>query len=288
MAPAASGGHFSAMATPHLTKTTILGQLGEILIDIRTGHSRASVPAVLIGHGFKGFKDWGMFPPFAERLARAGFTAISFNLSGSGVDDAGRFSYPDRFGHNSFSREVADVRAVLTALDGGQLGVPRPSSVGMVGHSRGGGIATLVAAGNERIAALVTWAAIATVHRWNEADRQTWRERGRHDVVNTRTGQVMPVYLDLLDDVTANADSLSIEAASARVRAPWLIVHGDADETVPIAEANRLAAANPAAERMVVVGAGHTFGAVHPFAGSTPAMEQVFDGSVRFLSRHLS
>jgi hypothetical protein len=27
-------------------------------------------------HGFKGFKDWGMFPPFADRLARAGFTAV--------------------------------------------------------------------------------------------------------------------------------------------------------------------------------------------------------------------
>jgi pimeloyl-ACP methyl ester carboxylesterase len=288
MASAAAGHHFSAMATPRLTKTTILGQLGDILIDIRTGHPHASVPTVLIGHGFKGFKDWGMFPPFAERLARAGFATISFNVSGSGVDDDGRFSYPDRFGHNSFTREVDDVRAVLAALDKGELGVPRPSSVGMVGHSRGGGIATLVAAENERIAALVTWAAIATVHRWNEDDRRAWRARGRHDVVNTRTGEVLPVYLDVLDDLVANAESLSIEAAAARVRAPWLIVHGDADETVALAEANRLGAANPAAERLVVGGAGHTFGAVHPFAGSTPALEQVFDGSVRFLSRHLS
>lgn len=239
MAPAAAGRHFYAMATPRLTNTTILGQLGEILIDIRTGHPQESVPTVLICPG--------MFPPFAERLARAGFTAISFNVSGSGVDAAGRVSDPARFGPTSFSTEVADVGTVLAALDGGELGVPRPSSVGLVGHSRGGGIATLAAAGNERIAALVTWAAIATV-----------------------------------------AESLSIEAAAARVRAPWLIVHGDADETVPMADANRLGAANPAAERMVVVGAGHTFGAVPPFAALTPALEQVFDGSVRFLSRHLS
>ena len=85
------------MATPTLTRHTIPGALGEILIDVRASARRHPAPAVLVVHGFKGFKDWGMFPPFSERLARAGFAAVTPSLSGSGVDGDGRFALPDRF-----------------------------------------------------------------------------------------------------------------------------------------------------------------------------------------------
>jgi hypothetical protein len=33
---------------------------------------------------------------------------------------------------------------------------------------------------------------------------------------------------------------------------------------------------------------GHTFGAVHPFAGMTPALTEAFDATVQFLGRSLS
>src|SRR5690349_22908992 len=101
------------MATPTLSKHSVPGALGPILVDVRAGGRDTPRPAVVILHGFKGFKDWGMFPPLAERLARAGITAVSANASGSGVDDAGEFAFPDRFGHNTFSRELEDVRRVI-------------------------------------------------------------------------------------------------------------------------------------------------------------------------------
>ncbi len=77
------------MATTTLTKHRLDGALGEILVDVRSGGRTSSRPAVVVLHGFKGFKDWGMFPPLAERLGRGGFTAVTLNLSGSGVDDTG-------------------------------------------------------------------------------------------------------------------------------------------------------------------------------------------------------
>src|SRR5688572_5549242 len=111
------------MATPTLTRHSIPGALGEILIDVRSGGRTSSRPAVVVLHGFKGFKDWGMFPPFSERLARAGLTAVTPNLSGSGVDDAGAFSRPERFARNTFSAELEDLERVVAALAGGELGV---------------------------------------------------------------------------------------------------------------------------------------------------------------------
>ena len=279
------------MATPTLSKATIPGVLGPLFIDVRAANRHQPGPAVIVLHGFKGFKDWGMFPPFAERLAKAGFTAVSFNVSGSGVDDAGASVFPERFGHNTFGAEVRDLDTVLAALDAGQLGVARPSSVGLVGHSRGGGMAILWAARQPRISALVTWAAIATVRRWNPDQCRAWREAGVLQIVNARTKEVLPMYLDTLDEIEAlGATTLDIEAAAAAVAVPWLLVHGAADEAVPLAEATRLAAlARPGTvEPLVVEGAGHTFGAVHPLAGIPAHLELVFDGSIRLLSRSLA
>lgn len=230
-----------------------------------------------------------MFPPFCERLAKAGFTAVSLNLSGSGVDDAGVFSLPDRFQGNSFTSEVADLTALLAALDAGALGVPRPTSVGVVGHSRGGGMAILLASRTPRVGALVTWSAIATVRRWTDEQMAAWRREGVSRVRNARTGEELLVGRETLVDIETNAEgSLDIGAAAARLLCPWLLMHGTADETVDIVEARLLAGAAPLVARFLPIdGAGHTYGAVHPFAGTTPALERVFDTSVAFLGEHL-
>jgi pimeloyl-ACP methyl ester carboxylesterase len=277
------------MSTPTLTKHTLPGALGPLLVDVRSGNHSNRQPAVLIVHGFKGFKDWGMFPVLAERVARGGFSAVSVNLSGSGVDDAGDFTLPERFGHDTFTAEVADVRTMFDALAAGQLGMPPAASIGVVGHSRGGGVAILAAAGDRRVHALVTWAAISHVNRW-PGQAVKWRAAGKLDIVNARTGQVLPLYTDVLDDIESHQAALDIQAAAGRLSIPWLLIHGAKDESVPIAEAEVLArAASPATPPRVVTlpGTGHTFGAVHPFAGMTPELATAFDETIIWLARHL-
>ena len=152
------------MATPTLTKHSLDGSLGQILIDVRAAGRDSPRPAIVVAHGFKGFKDWGMFPPLADRLARAGFATVTFNLSGSGVDDTGEFVWPDRFGHDTFSAELHDLGVVMDALVRGELGVASA-------HARSGwsaipgavAIGVLHAARDSRVQALVTWAAISSV-----------------------------------------------------------------------------------------------------------------------------
>lgn len=277
------------MATPSLTRHRLPGYLGDILVDVRTGDRARPRPAVLVLHGFKGFKDWGMFPPLAERLARAGFTAVSFNLSGSGVDDAGEFAYPERFARATFSGDLGDIARVVDAVGSGALNFPSPTSIGFLGHSRGGGLGVLAAAAEPRIAALVTWAAISDVSRHSPEEVAAWRARGQIDILNSRTGQVLPILTDVLDDIVRHGSTLlDIRAAAARLDTPWLIVHGESDATVPVAEARALhAAGGTSAELMVVPRAGHTFEAVHPWQGPTPAFEAVTDASVAWFGRHL-
>ena len=277
------------MATPTLSKHSVPGALGPILIDLRSGARTSARPAVLVVHGFKGFKDWGMFPPLAERLAQAGFTAVSVNLSGSGVDDAGEFSLPDRFAHNTYSAELDDTGRVIDALTRGELGVPSPSSLGIVGHSRGGGIAVLQTARDPRIRALVTWSAISRVERWPPDALSAWREAGHTEIRNARTGQVLPLYTDVLDDMEQNAEALDIELAAGRVAVPWLIIHGTEDESVGYSEAESLKAASSRKKTRLlpVERGGHTFGATHPWRSSTPQLDTVFDATTEWLATHL-
>jgi len=279
------------MATPTLTKHTLPGTLGEILIDVRAGGRGSPRPAVLVVPGWKGFKDWGMFPPFAERLARAGLSAVSVNLSGSGVDDAGDFTRVERFGHNTYSAELDDALGVVDALARGALGVAPPSSIGLVGHSRGGGIGVLAAAEDRRITALATWAAISSVERWSPAEQREWREAGMKEIVNTRTGQRLPLYPDILDDIERHAAGrLNILGGAPRLEIPWLILHGTEDESVSPLEAEALhaAAKSDRARHLPIDGAGHTFGTVHPWKGETPPYRLVADETLGFLAAHLA
>src|SRR6185295_20132048 len=109
------------------------------------------------------------------------------------------------------------------------------------GHSRGGGVSVLATAGDPGIAALVTWASIGSTNRWTPEVIENWRARGKMDVVNARTGDVLPLSTDILDEVQGDQSGrLDIRAAAARIKAPWLIVHGDADEAVSVADGRQL------------------------------------------------
>jgi pimeloyl-ACP methyl ester carboxylesterase len=274
------------MATPTLTRHTLPGILGPITVDVRTSDRQSPRPAVVILPGFKGFKEWGMFPVLAERVARAGFTAVSVNVSGAGVNDRGEFVFPDRFGHNAFSIELRDIRLVLDALEQGTFGMAPTTMIGLVGHSRGGGMAILTAQRDRRIHALVTWASIAHLDRWHDRAAE-WRANGRIETVNSRTGDVLPLYVDILDDLETHRAELDIPAAAATLTIPWLLLHGTRDEAVPLAEARALAATAQQPRVIIIEEAGHTFGAVQPFAGMTPELAQAFDETMKWLGRHL-
>lgn len=247
---------------------------------------RGATRGVVLLHGFKGFYRGNFFPVLAGELARAGMNVVTFNFAGSGIGaDRETFSEPAAFEGNSYGRELYDLTLVLRESDArGWLG----DRWGLFGHSRGGGIAVLHAARDRRVAALVTWASIASVQRWSDAEMKEWRARGSVDVTNTRTGQVFRLGTRVLDEIERHATGrLDIVRAAAEVRCPWLIVHGDADETVDFADAERLAAVAGDAELVRIAGANHTFNVSHGFTVESPALRQALDRTTDFFAVQL-
>jgi pimeloyl-ACP methyl ester carboxylesterase len=238
--------------------------------------------AIAICHGFKGFKDWGFFPYTAEQLAsRTGRPVVTFNFSGNGVgSDLETFSELDKFERNTFSKELDDLKVVLDALESGQLpAVGSRREFGLLGHSRGGISSLVTAAEDPRVACLVTWNAVAFVARWSDEQKEEWRRKGRMEILNTRTGQMMPLGLELLEDFERNAERLDVLKAAARLRVPYLVIHGAEDESVSVADGERLAQAGPDGTTRFerIESAGHTFGAVHPFQGTTEHLTRAIE-----------
>ena len=260
-----------------------------IRADIRSPARGDPRTAVLVAHGFKGFKDWGFFPHLCESLARDGHLVVSFNfsLNGTGANLVD-FTDLEAFGRNTLSRELEDLRWMLDRTMAGEWNGGRaPAATGLLGHSRGGGASIIAAAEHSGVAALVTWAAVSTFQRWGEEQVKDWTTLGVTFVPNARTGQQMPLYRTLWDDLRANADRLDVTAAAAMVRVPWLIVHGEEDATVNVAEARRLHGAGPSSALRIIAGSGHTFEAVHPMEATTPGLEGAIEAAARHFRQSL-
>lgn len=249
--------------------------------DVRLPEGPPPRSAIVVVHGFKGFKDWGFFPYVCDGLAASGHAVVSFNLSHNGVgEDLLEFTELERFGANTLSLELDDVLYMVDQTLTGAVLPTRPRRVGVLGHSRGGGQAVLAAAADDRIQAIATWAAVSDFDRWSDEAKAEWRADGRIWIMNSRTGQQMPLDVGLLEDFEAHRGRLDIKASAAAMDVPWLIVHGRNDETVSVEEGRTLARAARQGRLVLVDGAGHTFETRHPFSGSTPQLEAALDATV--------
>jgi dienelactone hydrolase len=250
----------------------------------------ASYPLLVFMHGFKGFKDWGHWQLLAEKFAQAGFAFLKFNFSHNGTtpDAPTEFIDLDTFGENTYTRELFDANQVLTWIHSEPMrGIWAQHNIdiaqlGLIGHSRGGGIALLTArAHSDKVKAVATWASVSDLG-WSWLEKtaeqiETWRKDGLIYTSNMRTRQKMPLNFSLYADYEANRSAYSLQNAVAALDCPLCILHGDEDVAVPMRHAHDLAQYAKADTPLVcIAGANHVFGGTHPYLSeelSTTAQE---------------
>jgi pimeloyl-ACP methyl ester carboxylesterase len=246
-------------------------------------------PMVIFAHGFKGFKDWGSHNLVAHYFAENGFRFLKFNFSHNGTTVAKPtdFADPIAFADNTFTIELDDLKAMIDFACGGSAMRAEPW-VYLIGHSMGGGIGIIKTAEDKRVKKLVTMAAISGFRNlWPQEIEPQWRLMGITYILNKRTGQELPLKVSLLNDLEKNAARLDIIDKAKEITQPWLIVHGDADPTVPLSAAEELKAAQPNAELLVIPGADHTFGSSEPYTlpDMLPFLQEFCRESVIFFNK---
>ena len=252
----------------------------------------ARLPAVIVCHGFKAFKDWGPFPAIGRALAQSGFVSLVFNFSHNGIGrEFKKFSEPKKFSANTISLELTDVEAILNAISGGEIECPfiDSSRIGIIGHSRGGGIAIIKAREDERIKAVAGWSTVAYFNRYTEGQRKRWREKGFVQLPSVNPLSIYKLTTALLDDLEQNAARLDIVRAVKELRKPLLLVHGTGDIPVPIAEVKKLAdvADRRNTEFVTLEGVGHMYGARHPYRKVSETMSKVLDLTTAWFHKNL-
>ncbi|MCA9296830.1 MAG: hypothetical protein KC983_09935, partial [Phycisphaerales bacterium] len=178
---------------------TIRGSDGEPIVG--NAHIPRGRPkgVIVIAHGFKGYKEYGMFPALARSATAAGFISHRFNFSHSGMtNDIATFARPDLFERDTWSRQVFDLRAVLRAMQTGVVaGGDLP--IVIVGHSRGG-VTALLTVGRmdwsvdlHRPAGVMTLAAPSSCTSLDKATEDQLLAEGRLASPSSRTGQVLHI-----------------------------------------------------------------------------------------------
>ena len=82
---------------------------------------QSSQGTLVICHGFKGFKDWGMFPYVAKQLSDH-YDVITFNFSHNGIgDDLLEFTELEKFAANTYTRELEDLHVLIEHIRVGKL-----------------------------------------------------------------------------------------------------------------------------------------------------------------------
>ena len=217
--------------------------------EIKNGHGerldyafhegeRGAKNIVVLGHGVTGNKDRPFIVALAEGLAAVGIPALRFSFSGNGASEG-------RFIDSTISKEVDDLCVVLDRLKG--------YTICYVGHSMGGAVGVLRASEDSRIQLLVSLAGM--VHTKAFAQREfgdvTPDEGFMWDEPDCPLSQV---YMDDLTQINTVVDR------APQITVPWLLVHGDEDDIVPIEDSHDiLERVDGQAQLITLEGASHVF-----------------------------
>ena len=179
--------------------------------------------AVLLCHGMESNKESDKLTSLSRDLAERGILALRFDFAYAG-ESSGKFE------EITYRSEVEDLAGAFAFVLRYQV-----KKIAILGSSMGGTAALLFGAKEKRVTALVTIA--APVHPEKFTDRlltpdeiKQWREVGFIPYHGHR------INVSLLDEL----EKINIPAEIKKISCPVLIIHGDADQTVPVEEAHEL------------------------------------------------
>ena len=210
-------------------------------------------PAVVVLHGWGG--NAGLMLPLAPHLHRAGFHTLFLDARNHGISEHDSFTSMPRFAED------------LEVAAGWLRARPDVTSLGVIGHSVGAGAAILSASRSDRFEAVVSVSSFA--HPGEMMSQQMTR------IPRPLLGLLLGVMQRIIG---YRFDDFAPRNRVGLVKAPVMLVHGDADRVVPIDSLRELAAAHPGATVLVVPGGGHS--------DLTPFEPHVGD-ITGFLNRHL-
>ncbi len=215
---------------------------------------------VIIGHGVTGNKDRPWAIGLAEALEEAGINALRFSFSGNGESEG-------KFEDCTISKEVRDLKTIINVADDEGF-----HKVCYIGHSMGAAVGVISATKDDRISQLVSLGGMVHTKKFCEVEFGDQKP----DKGFMWDEKECPLSQAFVDDMDKIGNVLS---KTEKIEVPWLLVHGDADDVVPVEESREIfAAAYQPKELRVVPGSDHVF--------SGDSLQKMIDVVVPWVKQH--
>ena len=250
----------------------VTGAHGELIHGTTHLPSSKQQAVALIAHGFKGYKDYGMFPWLANQLVSVGITTHRFNFSHSGMlNGAGDFERPDLFMQDTWNKQVEDLNVLSSTFC--QKGLP----FYLIGHSRGGASCLLsVGRGNIIPDKIISLSAPSTCLSLSLGEQKQLLSDGFLNSPSSRTGQLLQVGVNYLQEQLDSPSKHNLLHLVTKIKIPILVVHGDSDTSVPIEHGKAIANAANESLFAPIGGGNHIFNTPNPFTEfGTPSPELI-------------
>ncbi len=260
---------------------TIIGSQGQTIYGSTEGPNGVARGVTLLAHGFKGYKDYGMFPWLSRQLGSVGFVSHRFNFSHSGMQAGiNAFERLDLFEKDTWNRQVEDLQVLADTFR--QPDLP----LYIIGHSRGG-VACLLAAGRGQVNPdkLVSIAAPSTCLSMSEDVQKELLKTGFITSPSTRTKQDLKVGACFLQEQLDDPSNHDLLRLSSCIECPVLVIHGDEDEAVPVSASAEIGEQTHG-KCVVAKGANHIFNTPNPFIegeSPSPQLQELWNSMQSFL-----
>lgn len=219
-------------------KKTIYGK-----IFLPKSSKKEKFPTVIYSHGFGGSYEYGV--DYAKALAKKGYAVYCFDFCGGSPDSRSSGSTLNM----SIFTEQKDLEAVIKSLK--KKKYVDKKNIFLFGTSQGGAVSAITAAKHQKeIRGLILfYPAFVLVDHAKEEFKSVDEIPDKYFFLWMEVGKTY--FKDLLDyDIYED-----IKAYKKRV----LIVHGDADDIVPLSYSRKAVKAYSSADLKVIKGAGHGF-----------------------------
>lgn len=217
-------------------------------------------PGIIMSHGFESSKDGKKWLALAPQLYKAGFACLRFNYRGCGE---GQERSEGQFEDTTLSGRIKDY---TTAIDFSETTDIDAMRLGVIGSSFGGMVA--LAAQNSRIKAMVT---LATPARFQTPAREQLDKEFLE----------LPSGKRLRTRFFHDAQQYDMYQAIGKISCPILIIHGSADEMVPVNDAYDFYKRAKGPKRLVIIKGGS-----HALKESEH-LEQIIDLTLNWFKQYL-
>ncbi|MCX6815026.1 MAG: alpha/beta hydrolase [Candidatus Aenigmarchaeota archaeon] len=227
-----------------MERVTFRNSRGLNLVGILHTPERPTKKAVIIAHGFTSDKTGSheKIPKLAQRLEAIGIAVLRFDFSGCGESD------PDTI---TVAKEVDDLRSAILFMRGKGY-----TEIALVGSSLGGLISIL--SYDKDIYTLVLWAPVTTakvpsIYSTKEVKEQL-DKKGFAMIKNARgvEHKIERLYVN-------ERKGVDREKILSAVKKPVMIIHGDADDIVPVQDSREAIKLLPKGSKLEIIEGGNHF-----------------------------